>query len=283
MRKIIFAFFLFSGMFSSVYAAGDKAVLSAGAEYSYFPARSIAAGQGRASLAETETGLSCRFKIKDQLPVKISLRTVHIDLSQGSGYDLPSHLEEQQLDLETTFFFPGLKSKDLYLRLGLTPSFFSDDWAFPSSAFRLPLRAAAIYQQDEKFTFIAGARLAVDTEQELLPFLGIIYKPNRAWTIALIPPRPRVSYQLRKDIKLFAEAEYDAGEYEVEHQGQKGLVLRKKGFNCGLGLAYAWADQQKLEISAGRALNHYFKYEDNRAKISLNDGWYLRCSFNSEF
>lgn len=281
-RKTVSVVFCFCLIVLSLYAKDQPAVMVKTGGI-YFPACGIAGDQARAEIAESGAELIYRFKVKKRLPVKLSFKTAHTDISQGSHIDLPSHLEEQGLDLETTFPFPLIDRENIFLRLGITPSFLTDNWDCPSSAFRIPLRAAAVLLHNDKFTFFAGARIAFDFEREFIPFLGMICKPAPDWTLELIPPRPRVIFSIREGLRLFAEAEYSAREYEVSRNSSKGLVLRKKRVICGLGMAYDLGSNKEFIFSGGRVLNHYLKYADSSGKISLDNCWYLRCAFKAGF
>ncbi len=260
---------------NSVYALENESVTVKSA-MTYYPARSIEGQSGRMELRKTDISTACEFRLENKLPLKFSLQAGHVDIREGSLIDIPSHLEKYRFDIETTFPFPAIERNDLYLRLGITPSFYSDDWDFESSAFRIPFRTAAIYKYDETLTFIAGARLGFDLEKEVVPFLGAIYEPGQTWTFELIPPRPRILYRVSDKLKFYLEAEYFADEYEVSRQSRKGLVLRSKGLDCGLGLAVELSPDSAVTLSAGKALNHYLEYADGNGKISLDDGWYLR-------
>ncbi|MDD5255716.1 MAG: hypothetical protein PHR11_06675, partial [Candidatus Omnitrophica bacterium] len=142
----------------------------------YEPARSAKASEGDVELFESGAEVSLEKKFFGRLPVTFSVASEYMGIDETTTLGLPSHLTGVSFDAETTLPF-SLVDKT-YLRVGITPSFYGDDWDYGSSAFRIPVRAFLIHLPNERLTLLAGVAVYPDYENEVMPILGFIYKPN---------------------------------------------------------------------------------------------------------
>ena len=239
----------------------------------YFPSRKANAMSGKVGISEAESQCSYEFKAFDKLPVGLSLEALYIGINNTTGVELPSHLTGLGLGIETTL--PFFKFNRTYLRLGVNPAFYSDDWGVHSSAFRIPSHTFLIHQPNDKLTLIAGVAVYPDFEHSVLPVFGFIYKPNNKWAFNITPRDPNISYILNDRITLFAEGGSSLGcEFEVTKDNLKNVVLRYNQLQLGAGIKYKFNKFIQSSISVGGVFNRYFKYRDSLGKINLKDGLY---------
>lgn len=238
------------------------------------PSRSVKAMPGEVGLVDSSLECSFEHKVSGRLPVVFTLQTQYVGIDDTvSGVDLPSHLVGISTDIETTFPFLGIEKT--YLRLGLSPSFYSDDWDFESSALRIPSRLFLIHLPNERWTLLAGVGIWPDYETEAFPILGFIYKPNDRLTFNIVPKRPTVSYLLNERATLFAEGGSSLNsEFEVERSGSENLVLQYNQTRLGGGLRLRPLAGLSFSASAGGVFNRSLKYRDGTGKVVLKDGWY---------
>lgn len=241
----------------------------------YLPSRSVESTSGKVEVVESEAEYRYGFKVAGKLPVKFSLTTQYIGIEDTlRTVELPSHLNGLSTDLETTL--PFFKVDKTYLRFGVSPSFYDDDWNFESSSFRIPSRYYLIYLPNAKLTYIAGVAVYPDYEDEVLPILGLIYKPNDRLTFNLVPKRPNISYSLNGRATLFVEGgRAFNSEFEVTRSGAKNTVLRYKETRVGAGIKYKINKSIEASVSGGGVFGRSLKYRDNEGgKVSIKDGAY---------
>lgn len=239
----------------------------------YMPGRSVDAASGEIGVVASEAEYSQEYKIFSRLPVKFSLGTQYIGIENTTGVELPSRLVGLTTDAQATL--PFLDFKKTYLRLGLSPSFYADDWNFPASAFRIPLRSFLIYLPDEQWTFLAGIAVYPDFEKKILPILGFIYKPNERLAFNIVPKRPNISYALTRRITIFAEGGGSLNsEFEVNQDNAKNIVLSYKETRLGAGVKFMPRTCLQGSLSAGGVFNRSFKYRDSLGKVDARDGFY---------
>lgn len=247
----------------------------------YMPSRKADAMSGEVTVIEASGEYSYGFKMFEKLPVKFSLGNRYIGIENTTNVELPARLVGLATDIETTF--PFFKINNIYLRFGISPSFFSDSWDFPASSFRIPLRSYVIYQPNERWTFLAGIAVYPDFEKEVLPILGLIYKPNDRLSFNLTPKRPNISYLLNDRVTLFLGGGSSVNnEFEVAKDNLKGVVLRYKETRLGAGLKYKFNNSVQGSLALGSAFGRYLKYRDSLGKVNIKDSVYgeMRLEIN---
>lgn len=248
----------------------------------YMPSRSVEAMPGDVEIFETLSEYSHEVKLFDKLPVKFSLENQYIGIEDTVGVELPAHLIGLAVGIETTL--PFFNFDEIYLRIGFKPSFYTDDWDFEASALRLPSRFFIIRWPNTKWTFLAGLAIYPDFENEILPILGFIYKPNDKLTFEITPQRPNISYLVNDKVLLFAEA---AGalnsEFEVSRGGSENVVLKYKQMHLGAGAKLKLNKFIQSSVTAGAVFNRSLKYRDNQGKVNIKDGLYTEFRLEIEF
>ena len=248
----------------------------------YIPSRSVDAMSGKVELIESGAEYSYEFKAFDKLPVKLSINNNYIGIEDSlDSVELPAHLVGLTTDIETTL--PFFNFNKTYLRLGISPAFYADDWDFPSSSFRIPSRYFLIYQPDAKWTFLYGVAVYPDFKNEVLPILGFIYKPNDKLAFNIVPKRPNITYFINDRMSLFAEGGTSLNrEFEVTRDNTKNVVLRYKETRLGGGIKFKFNQYIHSSISAGSIFNRSLKYRDGQGKVNIKDGLYTEFRIEIE-
>jgi hypothetical protein len=209
----------------------------------------------------------------DKLPLKFSLAPQYIGIENTTEVELPSNLTGLTTDIETTL--PFFNFDKTYLRLGISPSFYGEDWDFETSNFRIPMRYFLIHQPNAQWTLMAGVAVYPDFQTELLPILGFIYQPNDKLIFRIVPKRPNVSYLLNARVTLFVEGGSSLNsEFEVTKDNLKNVVLRYKQMRLGSGVKLKLNKFIQSSLSAGAVFNRTLKYRDSLGKVNLKDGFY---------
>jgi hypothetical protein len=238
----------------------------------YMPSRSVKAMPGEVEIIEADSEYSFAFKLFEQLPIKLSVEEKYYGINDTVGVSLPAHLTGLITDLETTlpFFWDNV-----YFRLGVSPSFLNDDWGVDSSSFRIPSRYYWVYKYSPKLMLLVGVAVYPEFEDEVLPILGFIYKPNDKWAFNIIPDRPNISYFLNEKITLFGEGGGTINEeFEVKRNSERGRVLRYKETHIGGGINYKFNRNIEATLSGGGMFGRSLRYADDQGKVVPRNGFY---------
>jgi hypothetical protein len=238
---------------------------------------------GDIQITDSRLNMSYGKTLQNLLPLLFSLNLRHIDINENLTTDLPSHLEGRQLGLGTKFPMPFVDSDVYFMGIDVFPSLYTDDWKWEDSAFRMPFRTYGIYKPNDNFVLVAGVTVRIDYDDEVLPLIGVIYKPNDRLTLNLATDEPNISYKLSRSLTAFAEVDYVLDEYEVTRNGQEGVVLKYREFSTGAGFQYAPNRFLEASISAGGVINRRLEYEDGIGKIEPDAAPYVKARMAFKF
>lgn len=238
----------------------------------YMGSSGAKAQSGHVGVVDSMMENTNQVKLFGKLPVEFITGLRYIGIENDTVVKLPSHLTAVSLGIGTTLPLFGIEKT--YFSFALAPSFFTDNWNFHSSSFRLPQRYFLIYQPDKKWTFVCGVAVYPDFDEEVLPIVGFIYKPNEKLTFNLIPRRPEISYALNKKLKVFVEADMSGAEFEVTKDGSENVVLRYDEMHSGAGLRYKFNKNITASLSAGGMFRRSIKYKDSLGKVDIKDCFY---------
>jgi len=252
---------------------GDKETAQViDAYYRFMPSSNVDKQAGEVGVMDSRAEYSFAFKAFDKLPISLLLQHEYIGLNNSTVVKLPAHLTAMTAGIETTF--PFFNVDKAYLRVGVYPSFFGDDWSAESSRFRIPSRIFAIVQPNEKLTWIAGVAVYPDFQTPAFPILGLIYKPNDKLTFNLVPDSPNISYAVNDKLTAFVEGGLSNGEYEVDINNIKNTKLEYREVHCGLGMKYQFNKYIKSSVSVGGMFNRMLRYKDSYGKVAIDSGLY---------
>ena len=248
----------------------------------YMPSRGVEAMPGKVEITEADSEYSYEFKLMGKLPVKFSLDNNYIGIKETVDVELPAHLIGLTTDIETTL--PFFNFNKTYLRIGISPAFYADDWDFPASSFRLLSRFIFLYVPNPKWTFVAGVAVYPDFEQEALPILGFIYKPTDKLTFNIVPKRPNITYLLNDKVLLLAEGGGSLNsEFETTRNDSKNVVLHYKEMHLGAGVRLKINKLIQSSLTAGAVFNRSLKYRDTQGKVNIKEGLYTELRTEIKF
>jgi len=278
---------------ADVYIQYTHKTYSTGWEYSYehkfFDPFDYAQGRSRAvrqahdasNDAEPSRSTSEARRGIDKLPVTFSMGNDCMFINKKGPVSLPAHLVAITADVETVVPLFGLKG--VYIGGGISPSFYSDEWNFEASAFRLPCRGFLAYQPDDKWTFVGGAAVFPKLKYPVWPIFGVIYKPVKELTFNLVSENPNIVYLLNDRISLFAEGDFTYDEYEVDRDAAKNVILRYEDIHMGGGVEFKFSKFMKAALTAGGIFDRSFKYRDGGGGADVKSGFYTGLRMVSEF
>ncbi len=245
------------------------------------PARSVKGTSGDIKILESEAEYSHTLEFLKKLPVKFSIGSKFISIDKTIVTTLPAHLTGVSFDAEVTL--PFLNINKMYLGIGVTPSFYGDKWEFASTDFRIPSRCFAIYQPNEKWTWVGGVVILPRYEDQVLPILGVIFKPDDRLNFNIISNGPEVSYSFNNRITLFLKGDFSGDEFLVNRDNSKNVVLRYAQTSIGGGIKLKINKFIRCSFSLGDAFNSTLRYRDNNDKVGIKNGLYNEFRMEASF
>ncbi len=239
----------------------------------YDPPTYVERMPGQVAVTEIISEINCDLKVLGKLPISISIANQYIIIKDSVPVKLPSRLTGLAADFET--ILPFFKVKDTYFSFGISPSFYSEDWSFNWSAFRIPQRYFLIYRPCAEWVFIGGLGVFPRYEDKIWPIVGFIYTPTDRLTFNIVPERPNITYKLNDMISIFAEGDMAFDEYAVSRPQSTDVILRYRRMRAGGGVELNFGKHINTLLACGGVFDRRFKYSDKRAKVRMDSGFYL--------
>lgn len=249
--------------------------------YRYVPFTSMTAQPGRIAIMDIGNEMSYEFKVADKLPIEIGLVTRFINLNGKEAMDVSIPAKLTRIAMRTEVTVPAFLEK-LYLRMGITPTCNSDDWNCNASTLRIPGHMMLIYQLNEQWIFVAGVAGFPSYETKILPFGGLIYKPNDKLIFNLVPERMNVTYNLTDKLAVFCEGDMSGEEFKVVKDGYKGAILQYNEVHAGTGLSFKINKNINTSLTLGRMFNRNLKYRDSLGKLTMKNAYYSEFRLEME-
>ncbi len=265
------------------WAEGEDPQVVAGIQSRHTYSSDIEATDEDIDITSTKFDLTCKFKVAGELPLDISLEVGHKDINADTSVDLPSRLESRRLGLSTKFPAPFIQDERFFVGLDIFPTLNTDDWDLEPGAFRIPFRSYLIFKESDDFILVGGVSVRPEYEREVLPVVGLIYRPNDRLAFNLASDDPNVSYKLTDATLLRWEFQYAFDEYEVTRGAQEGVVLRYQEISSGFGIEHRFNEAFKGIVSAGGVFNRQLEYSDEVGKVAPDTGFYTSARITAVF
>lgn len=142
-------------------------------------------------------------------------------------------------------------------------------------------RAALLFTQSPQLTYVFGFNYWDRVNQQVIPWVGAIYRPNQYWQWDLVFPQLRVSTYMWDEFgfrtSLYARAEYHSEAYEIKNT-DNGLRDKVEiddwralvGFNKDHGdMAYF--------LEAGWIFGRSMIFKNNPQNVNITSGFIVRA------
>ena len=234
-------------------------------------------------ITATKFDLTYKFKVAGELPVDISLGVGHKDINADTSVDLPSRLESRRLGLSTKFPVPFVSDDRFFMGIDILPTLNTDSWDWKSGAFRIPFRSYLIFKESDDFILVCGVTVRPEYEREVIPLIGLIYRPNDRLAFNLASDDPNISYKLTDATLLRWDFQYAFDEYEVTRGAQEGVVLQYQEISSGFGIEHQFNEVFKGIVSVGGVFNRQLGYKDDVGKVAPETGFYTSARLTASF
>jgi opacity protein-like surface antigen len=182
-------------------------------------------------------------------------------------------------------------SDSILLRFQAQPGFYGTD-DFESQDVNVPFVIGGTYIYSPNLQFVLGIGVDVDRKYPVLPGGGVRWKIARQWVLDAVLPRPRLEYQLNKDLTLYAGATVKEANFRVgdDFGSTRGIprlnqaVLTYGEIRTGAGAD--WKVSPVMTLSAEAGYQPYRDFDFYRADVRYHqDGGapYGTISLHGEF
>ena len=276
MRKILMVTILGLGIFSFTAAFAEDLDNSVRVSGRSFLASDVKADSGDILMVEARFNYDREFKIVGELPLVFSLNVTHINIDESVSVDLPAILISRGIGLGTKFPVPFMSDDRYFFGFDVFPTFKSaDGYHLESHSMRVPFRSYFIFKQSDEFILAGGAEVRPLYDDEILPVLGLIYKPNDRLSFNLATRDPNIAYKLDDKNTVYLEMSHTLDEFEFTKGDMDGVIVKYQNTTAGFGLEHQFNKHIKGFISAGAVFNRKLEYINSPGKVAIENGPYV--------
>lgn len=200
---------------------------------------------------------------------------------------IPEDLTKIALNLRT---FWNIDEK-WALSASLSPGFYGDDEVDFSDAFNAPLMLLGQWQKSDSVSVAFGLRVDAFSDMPVLPVLGVNWKINPEWELALGAPRTELRYKWSEQLSLYGGAAFEGESYAVNNPSlvtPLGRPLRdtyvsESEIRALLGLEYQLQSGLKFTVEGGYAFDRKFDYHEQNVELDIDSGAFGALSVSYSF
>jgi len=182
-------------------------------------------------------------------------------------------------------------SDSILLRFQAQPGFYGTD-DFESQDVNVPFVIGGTYIYNPNLQFVLGIGVDVERKYPVLPGGGVRWKIAGQWVLNAVLPRPRLEYQLNKDLTLYAGGTFKEANFRVgdDFGSTRGIPrLNQAVLTYGeirIGAGADWKVSPVMTLSAEAGYQPYRDFDFYRADVRYHqDGGapYGTISLHGEF
>lgn len=263
--------------------SGDTAYDLAG-EFSY--AASSPIGEGTRRLGETA---STNIRGSAVMAIGVSPLSQFLIGAGGQwyGFDAPagSLVPDRLGSLALKVGWNQVVSRQCVLRAEADPG------NYGAGSFGAPVAFRAIYASSRDLQWAIGLNYDWRSGHPLVGGLGVRWKFAPAWTLALLVPAPRVEWEVRPDLALFAGFNLRGGTFKVADDfgrkagrpGYDGQIVDYREITAVVGARWRIAADTTLNLSGGYMTDRRFQFDQRKLLLNGDGAPALQLSFTSAY
>lgn len=223
-----------------------------------------------------------RFHLSGNLYLHAGVAYQRFDF--GNVTRLPDHLQSAA----GVFGIDYMHGEDVGAFIEVRPGFYTEN-DFDGNSFDVPITAARIWVlQPDKLYLLTGANAAfLRGRFPILPFAGLIWKPNSQWRVFAVLPEPRVIYSPTKKVDLWAGGQLVGGSFRTDGNGTRtpldGAQVDYSEYRIGAGLDYNITPNLAVDLGGGYAIERQFDFHRASRKFDSDGAPYLRAALSAKF
>ena len=212
-------------------------------------------------------------------------------LDGPAGLDIPAQLH----DVYTEFRWLPKVTDQLRADIAVQPGFFSDWDGSSVRAVRVLGHGTAIYDWTPTLAFVLGAAYLDRPDIEVLPVVGIVWKPDEGVEYRLVFPTPRISWRFWDDrfalaapqrprwdheLWLYVGGELGGGTWAIRHSDGTSDLMSYSDIRVYLGLENRTLVGLGTQLEIGYVFHRYIRLASTDSNFDVGDTLMARAIVN---
>ncbi len=242
-------------------------------------------GFGDQDAAELNVEYSHRFHISGPIYFRAGLNYNRFEFGETFA-PLPDHLQSFSAVVALEY----LVGNDVGAFLQFRPGFYTEDHIGISS-FDVPITLGRVFvlQPEKLFLFVGVNTAFLRGQYPVLPLAGLVWRPNKQWTVDAVIPEPRVTYSPNKNIGFWVGGQLAGSSFRTDRD--PNILPRKLSnaqvdyseYRAGLGVNWNPSDHWTMTVAGGYAFQRRFNFERAGEEWKADGAPYVRVAMKAEF
>ena len=247
---------------------------------------------GELSMREAKVVLHRRYRATSQMVFITGIHYSVLDIGAPKAARLPETLHA----ISVSFGGDYRLSDKMGLALTISPGFRSDFKSIGTEDLRVPVTLRGRYHISKELTLLGGIRylggnrdLGTNRTSQIMPLIGIQYKPSEEWSLTLgLPfiditykpselwvfslgfPRTAITFKPKKGTEYFIKGELTGGGVYSIHDSSIGTdSISYRDYRASTGVDYLLFSVVRLGVSGGYSFARKLEFDD-RDRSNLN-------------
>lgn len=182
-------------------------------------------------------------------------------------------------------------SDSILIRFEAQPGLYSGR-SFEGRDFNVPFILGGTYIYNSNLQFVFGVSVDFDRNYPVFPGGGVRWRLGPQWVLNAVLPTPRLEYELKPDMTIYAGADLRGGNFRVNdtfgnERGNSRLdraYLTYTEVRAGLGVEWKLAPEIKFALEGGYLPYREFDFHRTDVRYRFEDGGiYASASLNTAF
>lgn len=242
-------------------------------------------GEVEVARFEFEAGIGFRHGEEWRFRVGAYAHATELEFND-TAVPLPDTLDSYGLSLAATKFFGGPAAEQWRATLMLRPGVSSDSSGSSDDGFNVPVIMTLGNRVGRTFSWDVGFRFDANSDDELLPVIGVQWDFRPEWKLSVGFPRTEVSYRLAERWTLKGGLRYQAGTYHVETALAPGLddtYLEYREIRVGGGVEWRLNDTFTMHLDGGLVADRSFDYFERDYELQGDSAAYFSFGLSARF
>ncbi|MDQ6859766.1 MAG: hypothetical protein M3032_01225 [Verrucomicrobiota bacterium] len=240
---------------------------------------------GKQDALEFGAGYSHRFLLRGNWYLRGGLEYHRFDFSSTFA-PLPDHLQSVAAVVSLEY----MVGNDVGAFLRFDPGFYFEN-DINRSSFDVPitLGRAFVLQPDKLFLFVGANVAFLRGQYPVLPLAGIVWRPNKQWTVDFVPPQPRVIYSPNDRWDFWVGGQLTGWSYRTDRDNTivparlNGAQVDYSEYRGAVGFTWHPTQQTSFDVGGGYVFQRRFNFERAGEEYKADPAPFVRAAFKAEF
>jgi hypothetical protein len=221
--------------------------------------------------------------------LRLGVMAEQTSLDRTAGTAIPEKLRSLALEVGLAH----APSRQWSLLLSVRPGVYADTNSLTGDILNIPVMAVASYVVSRDLIWSFGARYDGFADNPLLPYAGVHWQFDPAWSLDIAFPRTGLTWKASPEFSLGAYVSMQGGNYRITRDprpvaiavvpGLKDSYLDYHEIRAGIGGDFTFSTTASIRADAGVVTDRKFEYIDRSFRLDGGSAAFVAVALRLKF